>query len=170
VIPIVKSLPVRAFLRTVTNPIVALGLFVGVFTVWHFPVFFEAAVESDGLHVVQHVIFAAVAYAYWWNVIDPVPLKPNIGYLARIPYTFIVVVPNFALSAFLTFSASAWYSHYEIPAATHGFTAIQDQQLGGLIMWIPGSFIIGTAMLWVLYLALRSEQRHQMEREAAEEA
>ena len=168
VIPAIKSPPVRGFLKLVTQPVAAWLLFVSVLLLWHVPPLFEAALESEWTHLLQHATFAGAAYVYWWNVIDPAPLKPNLAYLVRIPYTFLTVVPNFTLSAFLTFAPSAWYSPYELTAPARGFTAIEDQQLGGLIMWIPGSFIIGTAMLLSLYFALRTEERDQLALEAAE--
>ena len=168
VIPIAKSLPVRAFLRTVTRPLVAWPLYTFIIIGWHFSAFFEAALENEALHNLEHVLFALGAYVFWWNIIDPHPLRSNLSYLARIPYIFLSVVPAFTLGAFLTFAASAWYAPYEITAPLHGLSALEDQQLGGVIMWIPGSFIIGSALMIDLFLAVRTEQDAQNAREANE--
>jgi putative membrane protein len=169
VIPIAKSLPVRTFLRTITSPLVAWPLYTFLIIGWHFPVFFEAALENEALHTVEHLLFALGAYVFWWNIIDPHPLKPNLSYLVRVPYIFISVVPAFLLGAFLTFAGSAWYAQYEISAPLYGISALEDQQLGGVIMWIPGSFIIGSALIIDLFLAARTEQDAQAAREAAED-
>jgi putative membrane protein len=129
---------------------------------WHIPVLFEAALENEVLHVVEHFTFAFTAYLFWWNIIDPHPLRPNLSYLARVPYIFLTVVPAFALGAFLTFSSRAWFSPYELTAPLYNMTALEDQQVGGTIMWIPGSFIIGTALIIDLFLAARGEQQLQL--------
>jgi putative membrane protein len=161
-IPVAKSLPVRAALRTITLPLVAWMLFVFVFALWHVPAFFEAALDNEALHLLEHLVFAGLGYGFWWNVIDPLPLRPNLSYLVRVPYIFITVVPTFILGAFLTFSDAGWYGRYELTAPLYGLTGLDDQQIGGVIMWIGGSFIIGTALMIDLYMAVSQEQRIQL--------
>lgn len=165
-IPLFKSRPVRGFLKLVSKPLVAWPLFVATFLGWHSTLAFEAAVGNEALHVLEHGMFAAGAYVFWWNIIDPLPFKPNLSYLVRVPYIFVTVIPNFALGAFLTYSPSAWFGVYEASAARYGLTGLEDQQLGGVIMWIPGSFIIGTALVLVLVVAVRREQQEQLALEA----
>ena len=165
-IPLLKLRPVRAFLRLISHPLVAWALFIGGFLGWHVSPAFEAAATNEAMHVLEHASFAIGAYLFWWNVIDPLPLRANLTYLVRVPYIFMTVVPNFALAAFLTYARDAWYGVYEASAPLYGMTGLQDQQLGGVIMWIPGSFIIGTALVIDLALAVRLEQREQLAREA----
>jgi putative membrane protein len=165
VIPVAKSLPMRALLRTVTRPLIAWPLYVGVLLGWHLPALFDAALANETLHTIEHLVFAFAAYVFWWNIIDPLPLRPNLAYLARVPYIFLTVVPAFALGAFLTFATSPWFDHYAETTARYGLTRLDDQQLGGVIMWIPGSFIIGTALIVDLYLAVRVEQQNQLRQE-----
>ena len=166
VIPVLRSPPVRAALKTLAHPVVGWLLFVGAFLGWHLPLAYEAALESDGLHVLEHVSFAAGAYLFWRTAIDPLPLRPTLPYLARVPYLFVTLVPNFVLGAFLAFSPNPWYATYEVAAPLHGLTAIEDQEVGGVLMWIAGSFIIGAATLINLGLAVRTEQATQLAREA----
>lgn len=165
-IPLLKLRAVRGLLRLVSQPLVAWGLFVGAFLGWHVPPAFEAAATNEAVHVLEHASFAIGAYLFWWNIIDPLPLKSNLTYLARVPYIFMTVVPNFALGAFLSFAPNAWYGVYAASAALYGITGLEDQQLGGVIMWIPGSFIIGTALVIDLAMAVRQEQREQLALEA----
>ena len=165
-IPLLKLRPVRAFLRLISHPLVAWPLFIGAFLGWHFPLAFEAAATNETIHVIEHASFAIGAYLFWWNIIDPLPLKANLSYLARVPYIFMTIVPNFTLGAFLTFAPTAWYGVYAESAARYGMTGLEDQQLGGVIMWIPGSFIIGTALVIDLAIAVRLEQSEQLALEA----
>ena len=168
--PIARALPVRLALRTLTAPPVAWVVFVLVFTGWHFPFAFEAALRNEGVHLLEHLLFASAAYLYWWNVIDPIPLRPNLSYLVRIPYIFITIAPAFVLGAFLTFATSAWYEPYQATTAAHGLTALDDQQIGGVVMWIPGSFIFATALLIDLLYVVRTEQADQLAKEAGSPA
>ncbi len=165
-IPVARSRSVRFTLRILTRPLVAWPIFIGVLFVWHLPKVFEAGLWNEGLHLLEHACFAVGAYLLWWNVIDPYPLKANLSYLARVPYVFITMVPNFVLAAFLTFAQSAWYPTYAERAVRYGFTALEDQQLGGVLMWIPGSFIFGAALILCLFAAARAEQAAQLALEA----
>lgn len=162
VIPIFQSLPIRFVLRTLSRPLVAWPVFIFSMFGWHLPGLYEAALGNEALHQLEHAVFVIGAYLFWWNIIDPHPLRPNLAYLVRVPYIFITVVPAFVLGAFLTFAEVAWYPSYEFTAPLYGFSPIEDQQLGGIIMWIPGSFIIGTALILDLYIAIRQEQRKQV--------
>ena len=165
VIPVFKSPPVRALLSGLFRPLVAWPLFVGILMGWHFPVAFEAALANEAVHIAEHLTFALGAYLWWWNVIDPAPLRASLSYLARVPFVFITIVPNFVLGAFLTFAPNAWYPHYELTVPAYGITALEDQQIGGVIMWIPGSFVVGATLLLTLYYAVRHEEQVQLARE-----
>lgn len=165
-IPIARSKAVRIPLHLLTRPLVAWPIFIGMLFVWHLPDVFEAGLGNEALHLLEHSSFAGAAYLLWWNVIDPHPLRANLIYLARVPYVFITMIPNFTLAAFLTFAQSAWYPTYAERAVRHGFTALEDQQLGGVIMWIPGSFIFGAALVLCLFAAARAEQAAQLALEA----
>ena len=165
VIPAFQSSPVRFVLRTLSRPLVAWPVFIFSIFGWHMPSLYEAAINNEGLHLLEHAVFAIGAYLFWWNVIDPHPLRPNLEYLVRIPYIFLAVVPAFVLGAFLTFADGAWYPSYEFTAPLYGLSPIEDQQLGGVIMWIPGSFIIGAALILDLYVAIRKEQQKQIAEE-----
>ena len=78
VIPVFQSLPVRLVLRTLSRPLIAWPIYALLIWGWHLPVLFEAALESELLHFVEHLTFAIAAYLFWWNIIDPHPLRPNL--------------------------------------------------------------------------------------------
>ena len=169
-IPVFKSLFMRRALRNLFRPLVAWPLFIGILIGWHFPVAYEAALRNETIHLIEHLTFALGAYLWWWNVIDPAPLRASLSYLARVPFVFITIVPNFVLGAFLTFAPNAWYPHYELTAPAYGITALEDQEIGGLIMWIPGSFVVAATLLLTLYYAVRYEQQMQLARERASDS
>ena len=166
-IPIFKSPFVRSALRNLFRPLIAWPLFIGVILGWHFPLTYEAALKNEAVHLFEHLTFALGAYLWWWNVIDPAPLRASLSYLARVPFVFITIVPTFVLGAFLTFAPNPFYPHYELTAPAYGITALEDQEIGGIIMWIPGSFVVAAALLLSLYYAVRHEQQLQLARERA---
>ena len=168
--PALKSRPVRAALKFFFRPLIAWPLFTGTLVLWHFPFAYEAALRNEFIHTVEHLAFALGAYVWWWNVIDPTPLRASLSYLARVPFVFITIVPNFVLGAFLSFASEAWYAPYAATAPAYGFTHLEDQELGGLIMWVPGSFIIAATLLLTLRYAVRSEHAAQLAREREQES
>ena len=112
---------------------------------WHLPAWFRGALEHPAIHILQHATFLAVALCFWWSVLRPA--APRQAAARGIATLFITTLTTGALGALLTFGSTAWYAlpGHEAPV---GWTALDDQQLGGLIMWIPG----GTAYVVVALL------------------
>ncbi len=166
VAPVLRQRTLRRSLKYLSLPLIAWPLYVVTLLGWHTPAAYDLALRNEVAHVLEHFSFAAVALLFWWNVIDSVPLRSSLSYIGRVPYVFLMTVPNFSLGAFLTLSQEAWYERYLTQELRWGLSAMDDQQLGGLIMWIPGALVLLTALLSVLaYIAL-SEERRQREREA----
>jgi putative membrane protein len=109
---------------------------------WHVPFFFDAALMHPALHEIQHASFLAGALLFWWCVIGHMTPK-NRGY--ALLSLFTTMVHTSLLGALLTLSPSLWYVFYAETAPLVGADPVQDQQLGGLIMWIPGAiaYVIG---------------------------
>jgi putative membrane protein len=105
---------------------------------WHAPALFGAALRSEAVHVMQHASFFATALLFWWSVLRPFSHggRPDGYALASL---FTTMLHTGALGALLTFSTTLWYPAYRTPAA--GWSALEDQQLAGLVMWIPGGFV-----------------------------
>ncbi len=169
VIPVLKFAPLRVVLRTLVTPLISWPLYVIVLLGWHAPPLYQAALRNEVLHVLEHVLFAGTATLWWWNVIDPIPLRARLSYLARVPYVFITMVPTFILGAFLTYSPRPWYPFYENLTTPYGLSLTEDQGIGGVVMWIPGSLALLTTLLIVLLYVVRTEERAQREREALED-
>jgi putative membrane protein len=101
--------------------------------VWHVPVLFRAALHDPLWHIVQHGCFFFSAIAYWWSVFGKRARQPGGGSIASL---FTTMLHTSALGALLTFSGSPWYVVEGTRA--FGLSALEDQQLGGLVMWVPG--------------------------------
>jgi putative membrane protein len=105
--------------------------------VWHVPVLFEAALDMESVHVAQHASFLGTALLFWWSVLGHGVRRPDGAALASL---FTTMIHTGALGALLTFSGRAWYPSYAATSGAFGLTALEDLQLGGLVMWVPAGF------------------------------
>ena len=100
-------------------------------------------------------------------MIGPAPLRSRLGYPARILYVFATWLPNSVLGAGITFAPSVLLPFYEARPRLWSIDALTDQQLAGLIMWIPGDAIYAAAMMVLLVATLRQEDRRDASSAAA---
>jgi cytochrome c oxidase assembly factor CtaG len=149
---IVQARMMRELARHACSPIVAWLVHAVVLWGWHVPVAFEAALARDSVHWLQHTSFFVAAVIFWWSVFAAGPLAERRG--AAIVSVFTTAVHTSALGALLTFSTRLWYPTYAPGYAPWGLTAIEDQQLGGLVMWVPGGtvFLIVGLLLAAMWL------------------
>jgi cytochrome c oxidase assembly factor CtaG len=119
---------------------------------WHLPGPYDWAVENEGVHAFEHACFFLTSLAFWTLVAQPYGRR-HVGH-----GTALVVVATFALhngllGALLAFAGTPLYRAYTQPIL--GLTPLEDQQLAGLIMWVPASIVHLTtlAMLFVGWLS-----------------
>jgi putative membrane protein len=122
---------------------------------WHAPALFGLALAHRGWHVAQHACFMATALLFWHAVwrqrgrAGPVVLA-----------LFFTATVSGALGAFMAFARSPWYAAYAaLGLAPMGLTPLEDQQLAGLLMWVPGGLVHAGAALWLLARGLRTDDR-----------
>lgn len=123
---------------------------------WHLPVLYNAALASEGVHVVMHLMFLVTWTMYWWLVLAPAPQKRLSPGVALI-YLFTAGLVNVVLGIIFTFLPPGAYPEYVHPADARGWlpllrgqwglTPAVDQQWGGLLMWVPAGLIFLIAML-----------------------
>lgn len=120
---------------------------------WHLPGPYRAALEHPGLHAVEHMTFLGTALLVAWAIVHPRGQRRG-GYAIGILCLFATAMQSGALGAMLTFARAPWYGLQESGAARFGLTALEDQQLAGLIMWVPGGllYIVGAAALFVAWV------------------
>ena len=118
---------------------------------WHVPALFDAAIGNDVLHTLQHFTFLFTALLFWWSALGQ---AERAAQGTAMLYLFTTMVHSSALGALLTLSPFVWYPTYLQTAPALGIPALEDQQLGGLVMWIPAGiayFATGLvlAMRWI---------------------
>lgn len=132
------------------QPVLAWPLGVVTIWAWHIPALYNAALGTESIHVVEHLFFLVTATIFWWPVLSPLTER-RLEPLATIPYLFGAAAASAILGIILTFTPPGLYPVYLYPPDRlgalplirngWGLSAEVDQQIGGLLMWVPGSLV-----------------------------
>lgn len=148
----------RASWDVVSQPLLVWTAFFATLWLWHIPGLYDAALRSQLVHDVQHLGFMTAACMTWWILLNPMGrLKLNRG--SGVLYLFTTSLHAAALGVLLTFSPVAWYDYYRASTAAWGLSWIEDQQLGGVIMWMPAGFVYIVLAGAIFSLWLRDSER-----------
>jgi putative membrane protein len=123
---------------------------------WHVPALYDCTVASDAVHALQHGSFLGTAVLFWWSVLTEARLRGRQG--MALLSLFTTAVYTGGLGALLTVAAVPWYTAYGAAAPLWGLTPLQDQQLAGLIMWVPAGLSYLIATLWLMADWLRRSE------------
>ena len=146
--------------HAITGPLVVWVLHALALWVWHVPSLYEAALRSEAIHAVQHLSFFVTASLFWWSLVHG--RFGRIGYGMAVFYVFTTAVHSSILGALLTVAPRLWYPIYEARTMQWNLDALEDQQLAGLLMWVPAGVIF-----LVLGLALFAAWLGEAERRVA---
>jgi putative membrane protein len=118
-----------------TGPLTVLLLHAFVLWAWHVPAMFEAALHDETIHVIQHLGFFLTAALFWWALIHG--RYGRLGYGVAVLYVFATAMHTQILGALLTFGTRDWYPTHQARTLAAGLNPLADQQLAGIVMWIP---------------------------------
>lgn len=135
-----------------THPFNAWVLHALALWLWHIPSLFDAALRNNNIHILQHFSFLFSALLFWWSVIGKHARGSNPGWAMIAIFT--TMLHTGALGVLLTLSSHPWYPAYDQTLA-FGISPLEDQQLGGLIMWVPAGLAyliagLGIAASWLV--------------------
>jgi putative membrane protein len=131
--------PLHAVGRWATHPVACWLAFVLATWAWHLPAAYEWALRDELVHDAEHLCFLGTGLLFWWPVIHPWPARPAGPQWWIVPYLSLAMLENTAFSAVFTFSDRVLYPSYLAAAPPGGLSPLDDQALGGAIMWIGGS-------------------------------
>ena len=148
---VLKAAHLKGFVRWARHPLVAFFSFNAVFSLAHIPSFYELTLASEPLHALEHLVFLGTAMLMWMPVLSPVPdIAPPYPALGQVLYLFLQTVPASLLGALLAATSSAYYPTYLLAPRITALGPLEDQQLGGLIMWVGSGlyFLIATGVVF----------------------
>lgn len=138
-------------LRFFTRPPIAFFLFNGLFALWHIPLFYNLTLTNETIHIVEHVMFMGTAVLNWWPILNPLPEElPHLSYGSQLLYLFANCQVMVVLGVVLFFTGPL-YTPYLLAPRVFGISVGDDQTLGALIMWIPGTIVYLIAMSFAFY-------------------
>jgi cytochrome c oxidase assembly factor CtaG len=148
----------RATWRLISSAGAAWVLHVMALWIWHLPSLYDGAVADGAVHVLEHLTFLATALLFWW-----IPFRAHgrrLGAGASLLYLFAAVLQGTLLGALLALARHPLYAAHFGTTRAWGLTPLEDQQLAGLLMWVPAGFVY-LAALGPLALRVLREPRPQ---------
>ncbi|MEA2779729.1 MAG: putative rane protein [Rhodospirillaceae bacterium] len=139
------------------HPVVVWILSCGVFAFWHLPRPYQWAFNHEIVHALEHLSFFLTALMFWSIVIAPFGWR-RLGYGATLVFIVTTAVLSGLPGALLILSPRPFYPVHAQGTAAWGMTLLRDQQLAGLVMWIPAGFIYVGAAIWVFAAWLREAE------------
>ncbi len=151
---------------TISGPVATWLLSAAALWIWHAPSLFSATLSSDAVHAAQHVSFLGTSLLFWWALLDQ--HGGRLGYGGAVVYVFTTIIHTSVLGALLTLAPRVWYTPYLATAPAWHLTGLEDQQIGGLIMWVPAGTLLTIIGIVLLVKWLKeSERRWEYTRTAA---
>ncbi len=146
--------------RWLLNPLTIWTLFAIVLWIWHAPVLYQAAVLNELIHVLEHLSFFGVSLLFCWLLVYAGRSR-RLGYGPILLIIFTTAMHSGLLGALLTFAATPLYPVYAATVGPWGLTLLVDQQLAGVVMWIPVGFFYLVATLVLVARWLRELDQAQ---------
>jgi putative membrane protein len=151
--------PLRAVVRQLTRPLIALVVFNTVIVLTHWPAVMNLMLRHHPLHLVGHLFLFLSATAMWWPVVSPLPEMPTLSYPGRMLYLFLQSIVPTVPASFLTFGSQPLYSFYATAPRIWGVSVLTDQTVAGLIMKLLGGAILWTVLAVVFFKWYLVEQQ-----------
>jgi putative membrane protein len=155
--PLWRSRPVRLLYGIVQNPLASPLLFVGLIYLWLMPSIHFDAMLSASRYQLMNWSMLVDGLLFWWLVLDPRPPHEHgsLGYPARILMLWAIMLPQIAIGAHIALGKSELYDVYSVCGRAWPISPLVDQELGGIVTWIPAAMMSVVAILLVLRMWMR---------------
>ncbi len=148
-VPTHKAHKVLAWL---TQPVIAFLTFNGVMWLWHIPFIYDAALQHEPLHIIEHLLFIGTALIGWWPILGPaIDHELTTSPLMKLGYLVASMIACSALGVLITLSQHQLFTYYGNASLSLGLKPLDDQQIGGAIMWVVGDMIYVSLIGLVFY-------------------
>jgi|SRR5579884_149767 len=157
----------------VTRPWPATLIFNAVLLIWHIPSWYDATLTTEWIHVVEHLTFIGVGVIFWWPIVDPLrgehtkPVSP----FTKMGMLGLAGVPPTVLGFLFCLISTPAYDFYARAPRLWGLSAVQDQQIAGVIMFGLGNIIyfVAISIIFLRLFADPADDEAEIERGAAEQ-
>jgi len=165
-----RLMGVERALGPLASPITAIVIWLGTMYLWHIPALYDAAIQHPLVHALEHLSFFAAGIALWWPLVQPIPMRHGLTGLQPLAYIAGAKGGLAALGLVLAWSSTAFYPFYEDAPRIWGLTAVEDQNVAGVIMMVEQSLTLVIVLVWVFVRMLTRSEEEQLRRERLEEA
>ena len=152
------------------HPVFAIVLYVGVMVFWHVPAMYDAALEHSVVHVLEHLTFGLAGGLYWWHLLSPIRARRRLGGMGPVVYMLATKALVGLLGIMLAFAPEALYDFYERQPGYWGLSPETDQAVGGLVMALEQSIVMGVALVFLFVRALAESEREEQRAERYEDS
>jgi putative membrane protein len=157
-----RARPIEETLGLLAHPLTALVVLVAAVWGWHVEAMYELALHHDWVHELEHLTFFAAGTAFWWYVLEPVPPRHRLSGMWMPAYVFAAKLLLGALGLVLAFSPDAIYTFYERAPRTWGLNAVEDLNVGGLVMMVEQSIVM--LIFFSILVARMLDRSEEMQR------
>ena len=149
--PLLRNRAVSVIARFFTKPIICFTVFNLVIACWHLPVFYNAAMANHNIHILEHLMFMSAAVLMWWPLTSQLPELPRLSYPGQMLYCFLMIIPMSIVAIYISMAEQVLYPAYSAAPRITSLSPLDDQLLGGLIMWVPGGMIFMIIMTVIFF-------------------
>jgi putative membrane protein len=158
--PLLRNRVLGPIARTITMPAWCFIIFNVSIIVWHLPMFYNAAMANHNIHIIEHLIFMAAAVLMWWPLTSQLPELPRLPYPGQMLYCFLMSLPMSIVAVYITLADHILYPAYSAAPRILPLSPMEDQLLGGLIMWVPGGLFFAIIMSVLFFKWSASGEDH----------
>jgi putative membrane protein len=143
------------------HPVFGVVAYVGVMWLWHVPALYDAALEHEAVHVLEHVSFAAAGGLYWWHLISPIRSRFRLAGMGPILYMASTKLAVGFLGVLLAFSPDLLYDGYGTTGERWGLSPLDDLHVAGLVMGLEQSIVMGIGLAYLFVRMLNESEREE---------
>ena len=159
VTPVMTNGAVRGAFGVLAHPVTVTALFIGTLYFWQIPKFHNLALLNDYMHYLMHVSMLLPGLLFFWRIFDSRPAPMGTRYGVRIMMLWVMILSNIVIGSYLAFKRHVLYSAYGELGHLWNVSALEDEMLGGALIWIPSSMMGVVAVLIVVHVWGRHETK-----------
>jgi putative membrane protein len=187
--PVLEQRFIKKVFPFLSNPLITLIFFNGLFSIYHIPIVFDTVMTNYTLHPIFHGTLLIAAFFMWWPIACPVPEYDKLSELKKLGYIFADGVLLTPACALIIFSKATMYGTYtdpqtfatalgyclpagisladiNLPGLVQLMNPLEDQQLGGVLMKVIQEIVYGTAIGFIFISWVRNEKANSKKNDA----